>query len=296
VRTCIIFNPTARGEKAKRFLRQVGELGAQCTLKPTTGPGAARTLAIQAVAEGFETIVAAGGDGTVNEVLNGIADAADGFARARLGVLPLGTINVFAKEIGLPSAISNNWEIIARGRETVIDVPFAEFSAGGKGQRRYFAQLAGSGLDARAIELVDWNLKKRTGPLAYVSAGFRALKTKAEPVVVTVGDRVESGELVLIGNGRFYGGRLHFFPNADLGVGKLDVCIFPRVNWGTGVRCGWALLTNQMLKQGGAIHLSAEQFTVSCAAPAPLQLDGDNVGHLPATFGVLSRKLRVLVP
>ena len=99
---CVIFNPSARGEKAKRFRAYLDEVRGDWALKPTTGPGAARRLATDAVLQGFQTIVAAGGDGTLNEVLNGIGDAPGGFKSARLGILPLGTINVFARELRLP--------------------------------------------------------------------------------------------------------------------------------------------------------------------------------------------------
>src|SRR5438477_10710155 len=102
MKTCVIFNPAARGEKANRFREHLGALSAQCALKPTYAAGAGRALASEAVREGFELIVAAGGDGTVNEVVNGIGDEPNGFANVRLGVLPLGTINVFAKELGMP--------------------------------------------------------------------------------------------------------------------------------------------------------------------------------------------------
>src|SRR3954453_5469686 len=138
-RICVIFNPTARGEKALRFREHLDSLSNECALKPTSGPGAGRSLAAETVREGFETIVAAGGDGTVNEVLNGICDGADGSKRARFGVLPLGTINVFAKELNLPSRIGDAWQIIKGGNETVIDLPYAEFSANGLPQKRFFA-------------------------------------------------------------------------------------------------------------------------------------------------------------
>ena len=94
---CVVFNPTARGDKARRFRKSLEELRERCVLKPTDAAGAARRLAAEAVQEGFSTIVAAGGDGTLNEVLNGIGDVEGGFERTRLGVLPLGTINVFAR-------------------------------------------------------------------------------------------------------------------------------------------------------------------------------------------------------
>src|SRR5882672_2238462 len=96
---CVIFNPTARGDKAKRFRQQLDSIAKQAKLKQTTAAGDARRLAAEAVKEGFDTIVAAGGDGTLNEVLNGIGDAPKGFEGARLGLLPLGTVNVFAREL-----------------------------------------------------------------------------------------------------------------------------------------------------------------------------------------------------
>jgi hypothetical protein len=152
----VIFNPAARGNKARHFRHQLDAIGSQCALKATTAPGDARRLAAEAVGEGFDLIVAAGGDGTVNEVLNGLGDAPDGLARARLGVLPLGTVNVFARELKIPLRIERAWNVLQRGREMRIDLPRVEFSANGTRQKQYFAQLAGAGMDARAIELVDW--------------------------------------------------------------------------------------------------------------------------------------------
>ena len=102
---CVIFNPSARGEKATRFHKYLAQLG-NCQFKPTTGAGAARALAAAAVGEGFETIIAAGGDGTLNEVLNGMGDVPGGFERTRLAVIPLGTTNVFALESEITDAVA----------------------------------------------------------------------------------------------------------------------------------------------------------------------------------------------
>jgi len=115
-------------ELVERFRRHLDEVGTQSTLKLTSGPRDARRLAAEAIGEGFETIVAAGGDGTVNEVLNGLGDVSDGFERARLGVLPLGTVNVFARELAIPSKLERAWSIIQQGSETRIDLPKAEYS------------------------------------------------------------------------------------------------------------------------------------------------------------------------
>jgi YegS/Rv2252/BmrU family lipid kinase len=267
VRACVIFNPAAKGQKAERFRRCLDMIAAECSLERTAAPGDARALAAEAIRRGFETIFAAGGDGTLNEVLNGFADVPDGFARARLGVLPLGTVNVFARGLGIPTQPDAAWQVLRCARETRIDLPCVEHGAPNERKRRFFAQMAGAGLDARAIELVSWSHKKKIGPLAYVIAGLRALTEKPARITVTVEDRgVEAanvsgprlstldsrrdrGQMVLIGNGCLYGGSFRIFPGADACDGLLDVCIFPRANWLTLLWCALPLLLGKRLPE-----------------------------------------------
>jgi YegS/Rv2252/BmrU family lipid kinase len=296
VRICVIFNPTAKGEKARRFRRHLDTIGAECALKQTVAAGGARGLAAEAVREGFETVVAAGGDGTLNEVLNGMGDVPDGFKRARLGVLPLGTVNVFAKELGLPMGLNQSWNILRAGNETSIDLPWVECAIKGVQERRFFAQLAGAGLDARAIELVDWQLKKKVGPLAYVWAGMAALRGQASQITATNGAESATGELVLVGNGRFYGGKYRLFPGADLRDGLLEVCVFPKANFATLVRCAGMFLARRDLPAGVAKCFRTHSLTLTSASPTPLEVDGENIGHLPATFSIQRQKLRVVAP
>ena len=295
MKTCVIFNPTARGDKARRLRSHLDDLAREATLKPTTCAGDARRLASDAVREGFETIVAAGGDGTLNEVINGIGDA-EGFARVRLGVLPLGTVNVFAKELRLPTDFAGAWRVIQCGHEHLIDVPWAEYTSEGRTQRRYFAQLAGAGLDSRAVELVDWRLKKRIGFLAYVVAGFKALGADLPVIEVTNGRELTTGQLVLIGNGKFYGGRFNMFPHADLTDGILEAVVYPKVNGRTVARIAWGALTGNFHTGRPTIQMRGERLELKCAGQILFQLDGENIASLPATFGVLPRALRVIVP
>jgi len=295
VRICVIFNPAAKGEKARRFRRHLDEIGAQSALKLTTGPGDARALATQAVDEGFDIVVAAGGDGTVNEVLNGLGDATNGFERARLGVLPLGTVNVFARELGLPRNVVKAWQTLRKGKETRIDLPRIEHQQNGNVRRRYFAQMAGAGLDARAVELVNWEIKKRTGPLAYVWAGIQALAGVQTKITVETSTDKAVGELVLVGNGRLYGGDYRIFQRADLRDGSLDLCVFPRINWFTLARCGPSLLLRGCLPDSAFVAIQASEFTLSTPAATPFELDGELVGHLPAKFSVERSRLRVIV-
>lgn len=296
VRTCVIFNPSARGDKARRFRRHLDEIASQCALKSTAGPGDARKLAAEAVSEGFEIVVAAGGDGTVNEVLNGIGDAPEGFQKARLGVLPLGTVNVFARELGIPARLEKAWEIIRQGKETLIDLPNVEFSLNGERKRRCFAQLAGAGLDARAIELVKWQVKKAIGPLAYVMAGLHALLGPPANISVSAGSRTANGGLILIGNGRLYGGQFRLFPKADLRDGLLEVCVLPRVTWFTLVRCSPGLLLRGTLPGSVTQLFQTASLTLTSPVPAPVQIDGELIGHLPAHFGMDRSRLKVIAP
>lgn len=294
MRACVIFNPTARGEKASRFRRHLDQIGGQCALKLTSGPGDARHLATEAVTEGFEVIVAAGGDGTLNEVLNGVGDAPDGFERARLAVLPLGTMNVVAREFKLPWLLTRAWEVIRRGRETRIDLPCVDH--GGKGERRYFTQLAGAGLDARAIELVRWPLKRKIGALAYVLAGVEAI-CERQPDITAEADGVSSAaQLVLVGNGRLYGGPFKVFPRADHRDGLLDAAIFPRMGWVPLVRYGLPVLMRLALPAGGLRVVRTKTLRLTSSTPAPLQVDGEPIGHLPATFSIQAGRLRFVVP
>jgi len=296
VRTCVIFNPAARGNKARHFSRWLNGVASECALKPTTGPGDARRLGAEAVRENFELIVAAGGDGTVNEVLNGLGDVPDGFERARLGVLPLGTVNVFARELNLPLRISDAWKILQRGHERKIDLPLVEFSADGKAGRRYFAQLAGAGLDARAIELVSWRHKQQVGPLAYVIAGLKAIAERNPRITVRANGQESSGELILVGNGRLYGGSFSVFPAAGLSNGWLEVCCLPRADFATLLRLAPKVLLQRLLPEKLVRRMRVKQFELTSEIPAAFELDGEWVGHLPATFLIGPQQLRVVVP
>lgn len=292
----MIFNPTAKGNKARNFRRHLDEFAAGCSLKQTAAVGDARVLASQAVREGFEIIVAAGGDGTLNEVLNGIGDAPEGFERARLGVLPLGTVNVFAREVKIPIKLERAWAAICKGNETRIDLGVVEFKENGAPARRYFAQLAGAGLDARAIELVNWRLKKKIGPLAYIVAGLQALTESQQRISVANGEAKTAGELVLIGNGGLYGGEFRIFPPADMRDGLLEACVFPRVNWLTLARCSPRLLLKGTLPRKAAESVQSSTLTLTSTSRVPFEVDGEFVGHLPATFSIGRSKLRVIVP
>jgi YegS/Rv2252/BmrU family lipid kinase len=286
----VIFNPAARGEKSRR-LRQFLEAKAatDITIAPTQCAGDAKLLAARAVAEGYTMVIAAGGDGTINEVINGL-----GSSGAALGVLPLGTVNVFAHELGIPSRIDAAWAIIENGRVRTIDLACASAN----GATRHFVQLAGVGFDAQAVRTASWELKKKIGPLSYVWAGLKTISSKPASVEISTngsGAR-QGGVAVLIGNGRFYGGPFALFPKARLDDGLLDVCIFDKCGYWDVLRYGQGILRGTHTRLAGVQYFQIDQLVCSAAAATAFQLDGEDAGDVPVSFSVLPRALRVVAP
>jgi diacylglycerol kinase (ATP) len=280
----VIFNPAARGEKSQRLRRFLeSKAGPDVTLAPTQRPGDATRLAREA--QGI--VVAAGGDGTINEVVNGIGESG-----ATLGVLPLGTANVFARELRIPTDLPRAWALIERGTTRTVDLACAEFA----GTKRWFVQLAGVGLDAQAVRMASWELKKRIGPLSYVWAGLQALQQRASPVEVVGADGalLASGAAVLIGNGRLYGGPFRLFPKARLDDGLLDVCVFEKVGHFNALRHALGVFCGIHTRWWGVQYFQAAQFACRAASPTAVQLDGEDAGDVPVLFRLSARALRVI--
>lgn len=297
----MIFNPKARGEAAGRFREILKTLAAECTLLPTTQAGDGRRLGEQAIRQGFTHIVAVGGDGTLNEVVNGMAVPQEGFRQASLGVIPLGTVNVFARELGLPERLEESWHVAMNGRERVIDLLRVEYPGAQGGVARIVLQLAGAGLDARAVELADWELKRRIGRLSYAVSALRAFFESHPELVVSSESGELRGEQVFIGNGRLYGGNAVLFPDARLDDGRIHLGVVKRLTVPVALRFAWRFLSARPSMKTGS-----QQFPMTvlgCAGPveirslsggrAALQIDGEACGALPVRITKLPGILRV---
>lgn len=292
----LIFNPAARGEKARRFRESLGQLRDECTLLETTVPGSATVLAAQAVRDGYETVVATGGDGTVNEVVNGLASVPGGLGQARLGILPLGTMNVFARELGIPLSAKRAWETIRLGQARAVDLPLAKVQTEDGRAKRCFVQMAGAGLDADAVGGVSLALKRKIGPLAYLFSTLTALKAKPPTLTARWDGGSARGEWMCVGNGRFFGGPVVLFPDAKLNDGRLDLCVFPRVNPGSVSRGVTSMALGQIADWPGAEHHRVSELTIDGPVGTRVQADGDFIGTLPMTITLRERALRVLAP
>ena len=196
---------------------------------------------------------------------------------------------------GLPPNLRRAWKVLALARERTIDLGRAQFTLDGLPRRRCFVQLAGAGLDSRAIELTRWSVKKKIGPLAYFMAGLKAL-SEPRPLVTVQAAEALVGEWVAVGNGRLYGGPIPVFPRARLDDGLLDICVIPDARLPRLAAALAGLCVGRMHQFCRARQLTASAFTLTSPVPVLLQLDGENVGHLPATLTVEPRALRVIAP
>lgn len=296
--TCFIVNPSAKGDRARSFLQARQGWSSVGTVLETRRPGDGEELAFQAVRDGFCTIIAAGGDGTVLEVLNGIMRDPPRGKELRFGVLPLGTVNVFAKELGMPVSLESCRTVFLRSKTKEIDLPFALFDHADQGRcKRFFTQLGGAGLDAFAIQAVHWELKKRLGPFAYVWAGFKAISQDLPLIQCRTREGEQAnGTMVLIGNGTFYGGKFRIFPNATLTDGCLHALVFHQLHWSRLPGLGVALWLDCLHLRPDVTYLRSTRFQLAGSRRIPFELEGDVVGTLPGQVEVSGTKLQVIVP
>lgn len=284
-KTLVILNPAAHSEKASRLLEQIRTLSCGAEIRLTSEAGDARRIAAQAVQDGVEVIIAAGGDGTLNEVVNGIRDAP-----VQLGILPVGTMNVFASELGIPHGnLERAWSIIEQGKVVTVDLPQANGT--------HFIQLAGVGLDAEVVRKTTADSKKALGPLSYLLTLVQVAAHKPSRVVLeTDSGRIHEGSFALIGNGRLYGGPFPVFKRASLYDGLLDVLVFQNQTHWDVVRYFQAIAFGTHPDLPDVEYFQTSSIKVTSSGDVPVELDGEVAGMLPCLFSVNSQKLRVLAP
>jgi len=283
--TIVILNPAAHSDRAKRVRTRVESLARGCTVCESSSAAEAESIARNAVSEGFSKIVAAGGDGTIHAVVNGLAGSS-----ASLGLLPIGTVNVFALELGLPiHNLESCWNIIEGDEFRLIDLP----SANGK----YFVQLAGVGLDAQAVKETSAALKRNFGPLSYlISAAQIAARKPPRLFIESSRTAVTEASFVLVGNGRRYGGPFPFFKHALLDDGLLDVVAFKQVGYLEIIKYLQDVFFSSDIRLPEVEYFQTEKLRISSDQDVPVELDGELVGNCPVEFELRDHRLRVLAP
>jgi YegS/Rv2252/BmrU family lipid kinase len=274
-------NPAARSERARHVMERIGSLP-RARVRPTQGPGDAQRFAREAAEQGTHIVVAAGGDGTINDVVNGLAGS-----KTALGILPVGTMNVFAAELGIPNDLEEAWEIIEAGGTREIDLAVAN--------HHYFVQLAGIGFDAQIVERTSWNFKKNFGPLSYLVSAAQIAAEKPPRIVVEADGREWEGSFVLIGNGRFYGAPIKVFKNARLDDGMLDVLILKNLGYLDIARFLTGVFTGTHTDFHDIEYFQTSSVRVRSEEQVPVEVDGELMGKLPVEFRIAPDKLNVVV-
>lgn len=291
-RMLIVFNPAAGAGRRRRLSRAIAALaahGLRPDLAETRGPGDAQALAHDAAARGVPIVVAAGGDGTIAEVAAGLAGSA-----ATLGVLPLGTANVLAWELGLPQAPDRAAAVIAAGRVVSLRPGLARFA---DGRARLFVQMLGTGFDAAVVARLDLRLKRRIGCAAYVVESLRQMaRYDFAPIVVTCDGIASTAASAIVTKGRLYAGRYCIAPDARPDMPGFQVVLFRRSGPLQAALAGAALPLGLIPHLPGVEIVSARRIHLAASRVAPVQADGDPAGLLPVEVTDAPAALRMTVP
>jgi len=255
---------------------------------PTDAPGAAAELARRAAKEGFATVLVAGGDGTINEAVQGLAGT-----DAALGPLPLGTANVLCRELGLPTAPLPALERLLACRPRRVTLGRMT----GAGADRHFLLMLGVGLDAAIVADVRDPLKRRLGVVAYfLQAGLTGVRYRYPPIRVHADGQTATGTSVVIANARSYAGSFVLAP--DAGLERPDLCMVLFDGRGPGPYLGHALgvLLGRHTRREGVTVRHAARFRIDADAPLWAQADGELAGRVPFTVTAAPAALNLLVP
>ncbi len=300
-RLLIIRNPLVGRAARSRLNAIVGRLEAQgCTVstRDSRAPGQAgdaRSIAAATSPKDADVVIAAGGDGTVREILAGLA-ANSGPAPA-LAVLPLGTANILAAELGLPGDADGLARAIAQGR--ICRVRFGALTQASPPHGEtplVFVNMVGAGFDARVVAGVSLGLKRRLGKFAYVwSALCQHLQRQARIKIRLDGDEFEVAS-VIVTKVRYYAGRYLMAPRARLEDEKLHVCLFERSGIAATLGYQLGLLTGGLQRRPGFSLRTARVVEILGPVGDSLQADGDVVAGLPVRITLQARPLTVVMP
>lgn len=252
----------------------------------TQAAGEAEQLARKAVAQKADIVIAAGGDGTINEIIQGLVGS-----ETTLGVLPGGTVNVWAREVGIPLDEARAREVLVQGQIRRVDL--------GCVNGRYFLLMVGIGIDAEVTQAVEGKPLKRLGVLGYILAalwlgpGYHGF-----PVVVQIdGYVVKTRALqIIVGNTQLYAGAMKFTWQAKCDDGLLDLCIVRKHNLLRRVMVLWDFFRGREKRHHWVRYQTFTSIKIDTPQPVAFQIDGEPVGHTPATFTIAPKALKVVLP
>jgi YegS/Rv2252/BmrU family lipid kinase len=290
----LIANPktgryASRRKPVQELASQLESLGIKVDLKLTSGPGEATEIAARAARNGSSDIIVAGGDGTINEAIQGLTGT-----KARLAIIPRGTANVLARELGLPLDDTQAAMVVAKGnsRQIYLGLAINETTQ----ERRHFVLMAGIGLDASVVRGVQPSLKKRIGKGAFWVSGLSHLAAwNPRPFTLEIDGSKYNATFAAIGKSAKYGGDLAITPGARLDEREFEICIIQ-----TTSRLRYLRLLSYAMREGMPRDKPEVQFvkavSVKAYGDAHVQIDGELIGHLPMRFEIAEHSLEVIVP
>jgi diacylglycerol kinase (ATP) len=295
-RTLVVLNPAAGQEDPARLRRALGGAfavrGASFDLVETLGAGDAAEHARRAVRLGYRAVAAVGGDGTVAEVISGLAGS-----DVLLGIVPQGTANQVAGNLRLPMDVERAVEVVVYGRPTPMDI-------GALGDGGYFALIAGAGWDAEVMSMATRALKDRWGFWAYLYAGLRRAIAPSSALFRITADgqqfEVRAATVLIANVGQIFHEMLPFdlpiAPESSISDGLLDVCIFAPRNLPDVAAVLWKVASRRYRGDDRMLYLQAREILIETDPPVIRQIDGDPAGVTPLHARVVPGGVRVLVP
>jgi diacylglycerol kinase (ATP) len=294
-RAVLIYNPVARGlaRRQDSLQRTIGALARQdikAELIPTTGPGSASVQVKKQIDAGCDLVLAAGGDGTINEVANGMLHSG-----VPLGILPGGTANVLARELGMsthPDRVASQLRSMKQR-----SIAIGRLGMGGSAPRSFLC-MAGAGLDADVVSRLNLDLKAAAGKLAYYLSGFSQVLRYLPEFEVTVDGTSYPASFALISRVRNYGGDLEIARGASLLRDDFEVVLFRGTLAVRYVPYLVAVALKQVHRMTGCKILRATTVTCrnSSGTPILVQVDGELAGNIPITAESVPSALNLLVP
>ena len=295
----LIHNPAAGRRLSRRASdlaearRTLAEAGIAVETADTSRSGEATRFAREAAQRGCGLVIGCGGDGTVNEIVNGLARS-----RVPLAVLPAGTANVLAKELGLPWDIPAAARLIPSGRLERVALGFAQHQPPEE-PGRYFLCIAGAGVDGSMVYRVNSHLKRATGTLAYWLAGLsHFFSYRLIPFEIAADGRSFQAPQVIIGRTKHYGGPFQLTPGADLFSDRFETAVFTTTNRFRYPAHMMAVWLARLRRQGDVHFVKTERVFCKGAAGHTIyvELDGEPAGTLPMEFRVVPDALTLVVP
>jgi YegS/Rv2252/BmrU family lipid kinase len=292
----MIANPTAGSytQHTERIFDTMSFLrlhGWQTRLKLTQAAGDARRLAREAVEQGINVVIAIGGDGTINEVIQELAGS-----ETALGVIPGGTVNVWAREVGIPLDFAGAREVLISGQTRRIDL--------GKINEDYFLLMVGIGIDGEVTHAVEKKTAKRFGVLGYLLVGtWLGLGYPAFRAIIQMDDQVikTTPIQIIIGNTQLYAGAIKYTWQAKCDDGLLDVCIVRKSSMLGRIVVGISFLLRHKRRKRWVRYETGATIKIHTRSPVAVQIDGDPKGYtadgrVPTTVSVAPGALKVIVP